>query len=304
MDALWDDTRLFLAVAEAGSLGKAAKRLGIAQPTVSRRLAEVERRYGFALFRREPQGVTLTARGSRLLEPARRMAEWAAELDRAAVDPRGGPRGIVRITAAPGVAVDFVAPFAAWLKVAHPALVLEVLSSVGVLDLSRGEADLAIRPSSRAKDDLVQLASLEQEIAFFATPEYAAKLPRHYGYGDVDFVGWCPPYDMMPPNPQLAARIPDFSPVFSSDSFLAQLAAAEAGIGAVALPRLAHRFSRPSRLVALVLDLGPAKISRTSLVASRGALQIPRVRLVGELLAKEFERARVLTKKASRPSGR
>jgi DNA-binding transcriptional LysR family regulator len=303
MDASWEDTRLFLAVAESGSLGKAAKRLGIAQPTVSRRLADLEGHHGFALFRRQAQGVVLTSRGARLLEPARRMAEWAAELARAAVDPKGGPKGIVRITAAPGVAFDFLAPFAGWLKSKHPDVSLEVLSSIGVLDLSRGEADLAIRPTSRAKGDLVQLGALEQEVAFFATPEYAAKLPPKYGYSDVDFVGWCPPYDVLPPNPQLAALLPGFSPVFTSDSFLVQMAAAEAGVGAIALSRSGHRFSRPSRLVPLTLDLGAARTSRTSLVASKGALQVPRVRLVGELLAKELAHASGLARRA-RPKPR
>lgn len=294
MDASWDDVKLFLAVAEAGSIGKAAQRLGLAQPTVSRRVAELEASLGYALFRRSARGVALTARAARWLEPARRMAEWAVELGRAADDPKAGPRGVVRVTAAPGVAVDFLAPFAAWLRKKHPEIVLEVLSSIGVLDLSRGEADLALRPAVRAKDDLVRLATLETGVAFFATAEYAASLPRGYGFADVAFVGWCAPFDMLPPNPELAAIVPGFAPAFTSDSFLVQLAAAEAGLGAIALPRTRHRFSKPSVLVPLALDLGPHPQTRISLVAARGALQMPRVRLVAELLRKELEHARRL----------
>jgi len=303
MDASWDDVRLFLAVAETGSIGKAAKHLGVAQPTVSRRVSELEASLGYALFRRSTRGVTLTPRASRWLEPAKRMAEWAVELARAADDPRGGPRGVVRVTAAPGVAVDFLAPFAAWLRGRHPDIVLDVMSTVGVLDLSRGEADLAIRPSARAKDGLVQLGAVEQAVAFFAAPEYVETLPKKYGYSDVAFVGWSPPFDMLAPNPQLAELVPGFTPAFTSDSFLVQLAAAEAGLGAIALTKTGHRFSRPTRMVPLALDLGPHALTKTSLVAAKSALLMPRVRLVAELLQRELAEARRLAARA-RPRAR
>ena len=300
MDASWDDVRLFLAVAETGSLGKAARSLGLAQPTVSRRVAELEASLGYRLFRRGARGVTLTARASRWLEPAKRMAEWAVELARAADDPKGGPRGVVRVTAAPGVAVDFLAPFSAHVKKKHPDVVIEVLSNVSLLDLARGEADLALRPTSRTKGELVQLAVLEQSVAFFASPEYAASLRPGYGYADVAFVAWAPPFESLSPNPELTALVPGFLPSFTSDSFLVQLAAAEAGLGAIPLALSGHRFSRPRGLVPLALSLGPHARSRTSLVASKSALALPRVRLVADLLRVEFEHAKKLASKATR----
>ena len=109
----WEDMRLFLAVVETGSLSAAARRLRIAQPTVSRRLAEIEATLGDVLFVRSVEGTAPTSFGERLVEPARRMAEWAGELERAAARADTSPRGVVRLTAAPGVAFDFVAPFAA-----------------------------------------------------------------------------------------------------------------------------------------------------------------------------------------------
>jgi DNA-binding transcriptional LysR family regulator len=78
MNIPWEDVRLFLAVAEAGSLSAASKRLHTTQPTVSRRLAELEATLGEPLFVRNAQGIALTSFGERLVEPSRRMAEWAA----------------------------------------------------------------------------------------------------------------------------------------------------------------------------------------------------------------------------------
>jgi DNA-binding transcriptional LysR family regulator len=110
MDIEWNDVRLFLAVAEHGSMTEAARQLGIGQPTASRRLGELEQRLGYALFRRSVEGTSLTNQGERWLDAARHMAEWAGELQHAAEQGDAAPRGVVRITAPPGVAYDFVAP--------------------------------------------------------------------------------------------------------------------------------------------------------------------------------------------------
>jgi DNA-binding transcriptional LysR family regulator len=189
------------------------------------------------------------------------------------------------------------------VKKKHSDVAIEVLSNVSLLDLTRGEADLALRPTSRAKGELVQLAVLEQPVAFFASPEYAASLRPGYGYADVAFVAWAPPFESLAPNPQLEALVPGFLPSFTSDSFLVQLAAAEAGLGAIPLARSGHRYSRPTRLVPLSLDLGPHARTKTSLVASKSALKLPRVRLVADLLRVEFEHARKLAAKATRALG-
>src|SRR5450755_4129250 len=129
MDIAWDDARLFLAVAEAGSLSAAAKRLRVAQPTVSRRLVELEAELGEALFLRGVEGARLTGFGERLLEPARRMAEWATEFERAAEKSETALRGVVRITAPPGLAFEFVAPFARFMRERLPEVRLEVVST-------------------------------------------------------------------------------------------------------------------------------------------------------------------------------
>src|SRR5512140_280737 len=98
MDTPWDDVRLFLAVAETGSLSGAAQRLRIGQPTVSRRLAALEYSMGAKLFLRSVNGASLTVAGERLLAPARKMAEWAGEVGRAAESTDQSPRGLVRVT--------------------------------------------------------------------------------------------------------------------------------------------------------------------------------------------------------------
>ncbi len=282
MHVPWEDVQLFLAIAEARSLTGASKRLRITQPTASRRLLELESLLGERLFDRSVEGVVITSFGERMLEPARRMAEWAGEVDRTAARAETALTGPVRITAPPGIAFEFLAPFAATLREHLPAVRLEVISSVAYLDLARREADLALRLGSGSRD-LVTLASLEQHVAAFGSKAYAATLPKHPSIADVAWIGWAPPLDHLAPNPELAKRIPGFRPVFASDDFLVQLRAAEAGIGAVFLARERHSFST-SALVPLPVDVGHFT-RQLHLVCAKSALDVPRIRAVAERLA-------------------
>lgn len=293
MDIPWDDVKLFLAVVEARSLSGAARMLGLGQPTMSRRIAELEERLGYALFRRTASGVALTAEAERLVAPAKKMAEWAGEIGRTAAGTKGTPEGVVRIAAPPGVAFTFLAPFAGWLKQKHPLVRLQVLSTIQYVDLVRGDADLALRMRGATSPDLKVVAKLEHENAAFVSRAYAARLPKRCTMKDVDWIVWAPPFDQVPPNPQLEALLPGFKPAFSSDNFLVQLAAAKAGVGAMFLGKVAHRFEpKPADLVPLDLDLGEFGRSVLYLVSPRTALDIPRVRLVAELLTQELGRTR------------
>lgn len=289
MDIPWDDVRLFLAVAEAGSLNKAAKVLRLGQPTVSRRLAALEYTLGASLFRRGVQGVALTTAGERLVAPARKMAEWAGEVGRAAEARDQSPRGLVRVTSAPWACFDFLAPFAGHVAKKHPGLRLEVLSAMAYLDLTRGEADLALRPKPPTQPELTVVKALTLQNHVLVSKALLARLPKKPALTDLPWVAWAPPYDALPPNPQLEQLMPGFTPAFTSDNFLVLVAAAEAGLGALVLNRAPHRFVRASTLVPLPIPLGPFATAPLYLVAAKSALDVPRIRRVAELLAEELD---------------
>src|SRR5262249_42704882 len=173
----WNEVELFLAVAEAGSVSAAANRLKTTQPTVSRRLAELEASLGEPLFVRSVEGTAPTSFGERLLPAARRMAEAAGEVERVASGARPTPKGIVRVTAPPGVAYTFLAPLAARLRSLLPEVRLEIVATTSYVDLARREADLAIRfqrlDRATTQRDLVTLATATSPVAAFAAPSLA-----------------------------------------------------------------------------------------------------------------------------------
>jgi DNA-binding transcriptional LysR family regulator len=292
MDISWDDVRIFLAVAEAGSVSGAARILRLGQPTISRRLSEMEQAMGSRLFTRAVGGATLTSAGERLLAPAKKMAEWAGEVARTAEAGEATPQGLVRVTASPFTCFDFVAPFAAWVSSRHPSIRVEVLSTTRYLDMARGEADLAVRLRRPQGKDLEVLLEVEYEMAAFVSSALAKKLPKHPRPRDVPWIGWAPPLQDLPPQPLLESIIPGFVPAFTSDNILVNLAAAEAGAGAIILGRVTHPFSKPRGLVPLDMDMGAAKRGLLCLVCPKSALDIPRVRIIAELLREQMGRIR------------
>ncbi len=294
----WDDIQLFLAVVEEKSFSKAARRLQVAQPTVSRRVAELEAKLGEPLFVRGIEGTALTTLAERLVEPARRMAESAGEVALLAERSDARPEGVVRITAPPGVAYEFLAPFAASLRTRLPGVRLEVIATLQYLDLARREADLALRAQRPSQKELTVIAELATDVAAFASPAYAARLPKRYTIADVDFIGWAPPLDHLSPNRELAALLPGFRPVFASDDFIVQLAAANAGIGAICMGVVSHRSWRRT-LVELDVDLGPVR-GYMCLACAKSALAIPRIRAVADLLVAELGETTTPKRKARR----
>lgn len=289
MNISWDDARIFLAVAEAGSFSAAAERLNVGQPTVSRRIGLFEDSLGYPLFNRGRRGTELTENGSRLLPAVEQMARWGAEMEALVAGTEQEATGTVTVTAPPGVAWEMLVPLVARERERLPEIRVELLASVEYLDLTRGEADIAIR--SRPSDDpaLETVAAVEVPARPFASPEYAATVASDAGPADVDWITWGGPYRGLAPSPQLEELVPGFEPVFASDRYLLQLRACQLGIGVMYLPALEHEFLEDRGLVAL--DLGLPEVSgELYMVCAKSMRWVPRVRAVIDLLHDELDR--------------
>ncbi len=281
----WEDIRLFLAVAEGGSVSNAARGLQLGQATVSRRLAELEDIVGEPLVRRRAQGCELTAAGIRLLPAAQRMAEWAQEAEARLIRPAHRLEGKIRIAAPPGIAFELLAPLAAQLRRTGPGLQLEVLSGVETLNLARGEADMSLRVLRPNSAELQILAELRCPVAAYASPAYVQQLPAKPRLDEIDWIVWAPPYEHMQVNQALAAAMPDFRPVFSSDDYLVQVAACRAGVGAMVMAVAPHEHALINGLHRLDISLGPAAQAELYLVAHRRAADLPKTRFVADALS-------------------
>lgn len=292
MKLKWDDLSLFLAAAELGSLSAAARSLGIGQPTMSRRIGELEELLGEPLFERQSQGIALTAMGQKLLPSAQRMADWATEAELSVKRRERMPSGRVRVASSPGFAYELLVPLAVELRRANPKMSIDILSGVQVLNLGRGEADLALRNKAPSDPDQLCLDNISNPIRIYTSRSYRQTLPDGFKVDDLDWISWSRPYDNLPGVQHLKKNIPAFNPVFTSDDYLVQLAACRAGIGAMLLPKASHRFSQLGELEELPIELGSEAVSTLYLVCHKRQFQLQKVQVVIRAIGQEFSEMR------------
>ena len=230
----WERQRAFLAVMSEGSLSAAARRLAIAQPTVRRRIEELEAQLGAPLFTRSPSGLLPTDRAHVLKEHAQAMAMAADAFVRSASADAHEVAGTVRISASDVIATEVLPAILADLMRAHPALVIELSPSNRNEDLLRREADVAVRMVPPQQEALVArrigavllgLHAHPDYLAYAGTPATLADLPAHRLIG----VERDTPVLRMLQDMGFQIGLEDFA--FRSDSDLAQLAAVRAGLG-------------------------------------------------------------------------
>jgi DNA-binding transcriptional LysR family regulator len=171
----WNDLRVFLAVHRTRSHAAAARSLRIAATTVGRRLASLEARMGSRLFTRSPEGLDATAAARTLLPHAVRMELEATESERLLSGADARPTGIVRVTCGDGFATAILAPGLQSFLVSHPGLQVEIRAEPRTLDLTRGEADVALRNVRPREQSLIARRLGHERYGLFAAPSYLAR---------------------------------------------------------------------------------------------------------------------------------
>jgi DNA-binding transcriptional LysR family regulator len=151
----WNHVRAFLATAEEGSFSAAARALGLTQPTLGRQVAALEQALGVTLFERAGHTLILTRPGLDLLEHVRSMGEAAQRVSLMASGASQAIEGQVRITASDVVCVHVLPPAIAELRRAAPLIEIDLVAANDIRDLTRREADIAIRHVRPDQPDLI-----------------------------------------------------------------------------------------------------------------------------------------------------
>lgn len=189
----WNQVRAFLATAEEGSLSAAARALGQTQPTLSRQVSALEEDLGVTLFERAGRAMELTTAGIDLLEHVRAMADAATKVSLSASGQSQAVAGNVVITATDSFATRHLPKIVRKIHDQAPNIHIDILTSNDVRDLTRREADIAIRHGRPEQPDLI--AKLIGEITwhFYASEEYLSNCPPIETVADVealDFIGF------------------------------------------------------------------------------------------------------------------
>jgi molybdate transport repressor ModE-like protein len=271
----WEDLRVFVALARAGSLSAAARELKVSHATVGRRIAALEETLGRPLFERRVDGYVLTAEGAGVLELAADMEERAQGILRRA-GQEAGLTGTVRLTAPEPFAERFLIPRLAALHRRHPGIILEVVSDPRSLSLARREADLAVRFARPQGGELVT-----RRLATLASGVYAAP------GGDTS--GWIGMDDSLAHLPEakwLARHVGNERFVLRANTLTGLLAATRAGFGKALLSRW---FAEEEGGLVALPPPAPPPVREAWLVVHPDLKEVPRVRVVIDAVVAAFE---------------
>jgi len=230
----WELYGTFLAVVRDGSLSAASRTLGVAQPTVRRRIEALEEALRVVLFTRATNGLVPTDAAIATLPYAEAMAASAHALVRTLSAPATEERGTVRITASEIMGIEVLPRLLAPLLASHPQLQLELAVTNRSEDLLRRDADVAIRMVAPTQAALVARRAGKIRIGLYASAAYVRThgLPRKPSQlREHSLVGADTGRALL--EALAAAGIPTTRRDYTirSDSDVAQLAAVRAGLG-------------------------------------------------------------------------
>jgi len=289
----WSDLQFFLEVQRAGSLSGAGRVLGVYPSTVGRRIAALEQAMDAVLFHRTPDGLVATSAAAAMIGNAEQMERCAQLIAQGLSGQSAELRGNVRVAVTSDFATYFLAARLGAFRQLHPDIELDLVTSTGRADITRGEADIAVRfarPKDGApvdghqRDAVVGRMLSEIGFALYAsrdylerrgTPAQLADLAQHDIVVPSAGQRWLPGYEWVEHNAS-AARV-----AVRTDSIAAMVSATRAGSGISALPS----FMAIPHADLQQIPLGGVIASRRAwLLMPRDLRRVARVRAVADYI--------------------
>jgi len=284
----WNRARAFLVTAEEGSLSAAARALDMTQPTVGRQVSALEAELGVSLFERTNSGLILTQSGADLMVQVKTMADAATNLSRLASGHVETVEGIVCISATEMVAAFILPPIIEKLRKQWPKIEIEIIASSDTSDLSRREADIAIRNYRPTQQELIAKRVQNTLGHLYASKNYLQNLEHQLSPQDLNnetFLG-------VDRSNSVISYLNKFGFDLSSSNFpvivanhLVQWQMVKHGIG---IGFMMADIGDAEPLVSRVLPKFPAFETETWLVAHRELKTSRRLRVVFDYLAAEL----------------
>lgn len=237
------DVVLFVRVAESASFKEAARQLRISPAQASKRIASLESDLGARLLYRNPRSLSLTSAGETLLEHCRRLCELAEE-SRAAIGRLGKPQGRLRFSVPTCLGATLLPKLYAAFAQRYPQIQLDAHTSETFVDIVAGGYDVAIRIAQRLTDSTLTaqrlitsplvVAAAPRYLEKHGTPAEAADLAKHRCLGLKSAGTRAPKWQLMTPKGPVALAV---NVTTATDSSLALILAARAGLGLIHVPR-------------------------------------------------------------------
>ncbi|MBY4591404.1 MULTISPECIES: LysR family transcriptional regulator [Rhizobium] len=281
----WSDLKIFLAIARFGTLGAAARSLGLTQPTMGRRLRALEASVGQTLFQRTTEGFVLTEEGAAVLAGAERIEEETLAMERILA---GGSRqlgGFLRLSSSDWFGAHVLSPVLAEFSQLHPKVVVELLTDSRLLSLPRREADLVFRIQPFTEAEIISRKLIHIKYGLYI--RRGAPHPRAFEGVGARLVTMDQAFGDMPDAGWLQRLLPRAEIVMRSNSRDVQAALCANGAGLAVLPRPLGDSLAAIELV----DLGEAPPGRDTWIGyHRDMKRLARLRALLDLVIERLAR--------------
>jgi DNA-binding transcriptional LysR family regulator len=275
----WSDLRIFLAIAREGTLGAAARKIGLTQPTMGRRLRALEQALGQTLFQRTADGFVLTDEGTAVLRHAERIEEEAVTLEGRLSATEAQLDGLLRISSSDWFGTHMLSPIIAEFGKRHPKVVVELLTDARLYSLPRREADLVFRIKAFDEPEVISRRLLHIPYAIYGRK--GNKAPRAGDGRGLRLITMNTEFSDMPDAVWLKRVLPNAEIAFRSNNRQVQAELCAGGGGFAVLPR--PLADRDRRLVAF--DIGEAPPGRDTFVGyHRDLRRLSRLRAMLDLM--------------------
>lgn len=281
----WNQARAFLVTAEEGSLSAAARALGLTQPTLGRQVAALETALGVTLFERAGRSLSLTPSGLGLLDHVRSMGDAANLVSLTASGQSQAIEGNVSVTATGVMSTYFLPDILKRIRHELPGITIDVIASNDLRDLTRREADIAIRHGRPTQPTLIAKLIRQTTAHLYASTDYLDRLGRPEHPSDLsqaDFIGFESVGQSQSYLNHFGLNLTERNFKLASNSGLVILELVKQGLGVSILSKEMEHLAPNIECVLPDLDSIPVPIW---LVTHRELHSSRRIRLVFDLLA-------------------
>ncbi|NRB40115.1 MAG: LysR family transcriptional regulator [Pseudomonadales bacterium] len=226
----WDNIQYFLAVARTGSLSGAAKQLQVNHSTVARRLDKLEQQLEIRLFDRLNNGYQLTASGQALQQEALRLEEQVNQINRRFKGQEQQLTGTLKVSK-PSSGILNLAPLITDFHKQFPHITVELTAGTAFSNLTRMEADIAIRLTETPPQDVIAKKLGHYPLYVYGSHDYLATLPAPVHPGNCDWLIWQQPGSELDMEQMIKNHLPNAKVVLRSNSYSEIYEAVVAGLG-------------------------------------------------------------------------
>jgi DNA-binding transcriptional LysR family regulator len=228
----WDDLRYVLAVHRAGSAAGAARALGVSNVTVFRRIEAIEKSLGVRLFDRKRTGYIATPAAEDMVEQALQIEDQLKALERRVWKQDSRVHGSVSLTVTDTYSLTLAPGLLAGLRRRYPDIHVELLVYNDLLNISKRDADIAIRATSSPPENLIGHHVAPLVCAIYAAREFATRhLKRSKDLSRVPWVMLSEKFAGHREYEWIRRQGYDKCAVVRANSFLAVSAAIKGGLG-------------------------------------------------------------------------